>query len=158
MIPVWGSAREAVADAREGDVLGAVGNGVLALTDLAPGGYAAKGLAKGGLKLTGSHTWNATRKFMGKREMLAPNQHGHHGIIPQGGWGSHVPDFIKNQPPNIKAMPSPEVHGRIHGPYDGKPRYSPVERYWRGTPDWAKAVQSWVPSGLVTAADASHEK
>lgn len=48
-----------------------------------------------------------------KRGMLAPKQHGHHWAIPQNGWGKNVPDRIKNQPWNIKPMPSAEVHGRL---------------------------------------------
>lgn len=39
LVPVWGSAREAIADYREGDMVGPVGNGALALTDLTGEGY-----------------------------------------------------------------------------------------------------------------------
>jgi hypothetical protein len=46
VVPVWGSAREAIADAREGDVLGAVVNTGLAASDLVPGAFIAKGLSK----------------------------------------------------------------------------------------------------------------
>ncbi len=158
LVPVWGSAREAIADAHDGDWGGAVINGGLAAADLIPGTFAAKGIAKGGLKMAGSHTWNATRKWMGRRDMLEPFQHGHHGIIPNGGWGKRVPDAIKNQPPNITAMPSPEVHGRIHGRYKGQARYGELERYWRGTPGWARWAHLWAPNGAVTATDAARER
>lgn len=158
LVPVWGSAREAIADWHEGDVTGAIGNGILAVTDLAPGAFAIKGLAKGGAKLAGSHTWNATRKWMGKQGMLKKGQHGHHAIIPNSGWGKRVPDKIKNQPWNITGTASPEEHGRIHGKYKGKPRYSPVERYVRGAPNWAKAAHVWPITGSITAADAQSEK
>jgi hypothetical protein len=36
LIPVWGAGREALADAHDGDWLGAVGNGVMAVTDIVP--------------------------------------------------------------------------------------------------------------------------
>lgn len=156
--PVWGSAREAVADAYEGDVRGAVVNAGLAISDLAPGGYAVKAGAKGLIKAGGSHTWNATRKWMGKNGLAAPGQHVHHGIIPRGGVGKYVPDAIKNQPWNAAPMPSPEVHGRIHGGYKGQPQYGQLERYWRGTPDWAKRAHVWAPTGAVTAADSASER
>ncbi len=157
-VPVWGSAREGIADAYERDVIGALGNGVLALSDFVPGSFFVKGLAKGGLKLGGSHTWSATRKWMGKRGTLDAGQHGHHGMIPQGGWGRHVPDWFKNQPPNITAMPSPEVHGRIHGRYAKKPQYDLIQRYWRGTPDGAKSALALLASRSATAADSSGER
>jgi hypothetical protein len=66
--------------------------------------------------------------------MLAPKQHGHHWAIPQNGWGKNVPDRIKNQPWNIKPMPSAEVHGRLTNSYEGKPQFNAVERYVYGTP------------------------
>ena len=140
LIPVWGSGREALADLNEGhDGMAAV-NGALAISDLFVAGEVAKGLAKGGFKLAGSNSWNATRKWMGKNKFLDAGEHGHHWLIPQKGWGEHVPDVVKNQPWNIKRMASPEVHGRIHGPYAGKPRYNPVQGAWFGTPTWSKVV------------------
>lgn len=162
LVPVWGSAREAVADAAEGDVAGAIFNGALAVSDLAPGAFAVKTVAKAGIKGAvksgGSHTWGATRKWMGKNGLLEPGQHGHHGMIPRGGWGKIVPDSIKNQPWNITAMPTPVVHGRIHGPYAGLPQYGRVERYWRGTPDWAKTAHIWAPTGAATTIDSQSER
>jgi hypothetical protein len=158
VVPVWGSGREAVADALEGDVVGAVVNTGLALSDLAPGAYALKAGAKGAVKLAGSHTWNATRKWMGKNGLLEAGQHGHHGIIPRNGWGKIVPDGIKNQPWNITATRNVEDHMRIHGPYRGQPQYGQVERYWRGSPDWAKRAHVWAPTGAATAVDSANER
>lgn len=156
-VPVWGSAREAVADAYEGDVVGAVVNTGLALSDLAPGGYAVKAGAKG-LGKAGSQTWGATRKWMGRSGMLGHGQHGHHGIIPNNGWGKQVPDFIKNHPANITATRAPSDHMRIHGRYKGQPQYGILERYWRGSPDWAKRAHVWGPTGAATAADSDQER
>lgn len=148
LIPVWGSAREAMADGLEGDVVGAGLNAALALSDLTVGGAAAKGLVKGGVfiakagtKRAAPYGWKGNvRTWMGEKGHLEKGQPGHHWAIPQNGWGKDVPDWIKNQPWNIKGMPSAEVHGRIHGPYGQKPQYGVVERYVRGTPTWSKAA------------------
>lgn len=156
LVPVWGSAREAVADAYEGDVVGAVVNTGLAISDLAPGGNAVKAGAKG-LGKAGSHTWNATRKWMGRKGMLQPGQHGHHGIIPRNGWGKFVPDVVKNHPANITATRDTPDHMRIHGPYRGLPQYGPVQRYRRGSPDWAKRAHVRGPTGVATAVDSQTE-
>lgn len=161
IVPVWGSAREAVADAAEGDYLGAALNGALAVADLAPGAFAAKAATKVGVKgliKGGSNTWNATRKWMGKNGLAETGQHVHHGIIPQGGWGKKVPDRVKNQLWNATPMPSPQVHGRIHGPYGGLPRYPLPQRYWIGAPNWAKSAHVWLPSGGITLADSAQER
>lgn len=156
LVPVWGSGREAVADAYEGDVIGAVVNAGLALSDLAPGGYALKAGAKG-LGKAGSHTWGATRKWMGRNGMLQPGQHGHHGIIPNNGWGKPFPDAVKNHPANITATRDAADHMRIHGRYRGEPQYAQPERYWRGTPDWAKRAHVWIPTRITTAVDSQTE-
>jgi hypothetical protein len=140
LFPVWGSAREAGADFQGGhNVWGAV-NTALALSDLWLGGDIAKGLAKGGFKFAGSNTWNATRKWMGKNGFLDAGQHGHHWLIPQSGWGKDIPDIVKNQPWNIKGMPSPEIHGRIHGNYGGRPQFNVMQQIHFGMPAWAKTA------------------
>lgn len=58
LIPVWGSAREAVADVYDGDYLGAAGNTVLAVSDFIPakaiGGVALKAGLKGATKVEAS--------------------------------------------------------------------------------------------------------
>lgn len=148
LIPVWGSAREAIADGFEGDVAGATLNGALALSDLVVAGAVAKGVAKGavfvakeGTKRAAPYGWKGNvRKWMGEQGHLAPGQHGHHWAIPQNRWGKDVPDWIKNQPWNIKAMPSPEVHWRIEHRVGDLPRFNPAQRYWYGTPAGAKAA------------------
>jgi len=161
MVPVWGSAREAIADAKEGDVGGAVLNGVLAVTDLAPGAAllktAGKGAIKGAAKWGGSHTWKATRSWMGRRGLIEKGMEGHHALIPNGGWGKKVPEVIKNQPWNITALPK-EAHRRIHTRYGGQPRYGVVERTWVGTPTWGKATTGLIPSRMITGADAASER
>jgi hypothetical protein len=160
VIPVWGSGREALADLHDGDYLGAAGNGVMAVSDLAlvKGAFVAVG--KGAMKVGGSYAWRSkpwdevqgVRKWMGEKGYLKPGEHGHHGIIPQGGWGKAVPDYIKNQPWNIKAL-DPVTHRRIHGraTVDGvkAPRFNPAERVWRGTPTWTKPAAASGAGDLV---------
>lgn len=150
LLPVWGSAREAWADAEDGHGALAIINAALAISDLALAGAVGKGLAKGGLKLAGSNTWNATRKWMGKNGFLDAGQHGHHWFIGQSGWGKDIPDIIKNQPWNIKGMPSAEIHGRIHGSYGGKPQFNLLQQLHFGMPTWAKnaTVADATRSGL----------
>lgn len=146
LIPVWGSGRQAVADFQEGDYTGAALNGALAASDLFLAGSVAKGLAKGGLYMVkgtigedaAKSAWKAVRKDMGDRGLLEKGQHGHHWAIPQRGWGKSVPPEIRNHPLNIKPMQSPETHWRIEHRVGTKPRFNPAQRYWYGTPDWAK--------------------
>lgn len=163
LVPVWGSAREAVADYRDGDRVGAAVNGVMAVTDLAGGTVLLKGVAKGGLKLAGSHTWKQTSKWMrpprkgvkpGARPAsdypLQSGQHGHHWLIPQNEWGKNVPDVIKNQLWNIKAMPSEEVHTRMRGASNGKPAFNAAQRFWYGTPAWWKGGVGTIPGHVAS--------
>jgi hypothetical protein len=161
LIPVWGSGREAVADFQEGNYAGAALNGALAASDLFLAESIAKGLAKGGFYVAKNvarkapHDWDkVVRPWMGKQGFLEPLQHGHHWAIPQNGWGKQIPDAIKNQPWNIKPMPSAEVHGRIAGSYKGKPQFSVAERYWYGTPAWSKVGTAVAIGHPLAAANA----
>jgi hypothetical protein len=160
MIPVWGSGREAIADAQEGNYLGAGLNAALAVSDLWPAEDIAKGLAKGGFKLAGSHTWDATRKWLLKQGYRQPGEHGHHWLIPRNGWGRSVPDWIKNQPWNIKALP-PWAHYGVHGwkatmPDGVKQTMNTFDRLWYGTPHWAKAVPVSTAGHAVLAGENSN--
>lgn len=165
LIPVWGSGREAVADFHDGDYLGAGINGALAASDLFLAGSVAKGLAKGGVYVArgaakeAPYAWKTVvRPWMGKKGYLEAGQHGHHWAIPQSGWGKNVPEWFKNQPWNIKPMPSPEVHGRITGSYKGKPQFNALERYWYGTPAWSKVATGAAVGHPAAAAKAQAEK
>jgi hypothetical protein len=135
LVPVLGSARVAYADYLDHDYVGAGVNAALAVGDLSGEGFVLNELRRGGAKVVGSNAWKTTRKWMGDKGLLDAGQHGHHWLIPRK---SAAPDWLKNQPWNIKGMPSPEVHGRIHGRYAGKPQFNAVQRYWYGVPAWAK--------------------
>lgn len=147
LVPVWGSTREAVADWREGDRVGAIANGALALSDLSLASAGAKGLAKGaarglrgGLLKSAPNNWRTTRDWLGKRGYFEKGQHAHHWAIPNKGWGARVPDWVKNQPWNLKGMASPELHYGVHG--YGPIKLNRLERYWHGTPGWAKHLEA----------------
>jgi hypothetical protein len=71
--------------------------------------------------------------------------------------GKTVPDAIKNQPWNIKPMPSAEAHGRISGSYKGKPRFNAVERHLQGTPTWSKVATGAAVGHPIAAAKARRE-
>lgn len=139
-IPVWGSGREALADFQDGDVAGGVFNGLLAISDLIPAEASANALRKGAFK-GGSHSWPATREWMKKNGYLEKGIEGHHWLIPQNGWGKAIPESIKNQPWNIKALPK-VTHRRIHTRFLGEARYHPAQRYWYATPTWSKAASA----------------
>jgi hypothetical protein len=165
LIPVWGSAREAIADEEDGNAVGAAFNTALALSDLSVAGAGAnavrKAAFKSGLKgalfvLKGAvgdsakaTAWKSVRKKMGVHGLLEKYQHGHHWLIPQR-W-KDVPEFVRNHPLNIKAMPSEEVHGRVHGRYKGQPQFGLLGQYWRGTPHWSKAATGSVVGRPVAA-------
>ena len=167
LIPVEGSGREALADFQERNYLGAGFNGVLALSDLVPAKAVGEGLLKGGVKVAGPMVWRmkpwledaergveSASTWMRKERVfgmshLKPGQAGHHWAIPQNGWGKVWPDWLKNQPWNIKPMPDARIHGLIHDSYKGEPQFNALERYWHGTPDWWKALNlSYAGRGL----------
>lgn len=157
LIPVWGSAREAVADLHDDDLVGALGNGVLALSDVFLAGAGGKALLKGAAKISGSRAWgggSGVRAWMKDRGYLGPKREGHHWAIPQRQWGRDVPNWIKNQPWNIKAL-SQETHARLRSGRNGKPRFNPAQRYWHGTPAWSKVATGAAvghPAGATKAA------
>lgn len=165
MIPVWGSGREALADLHDGNYAGAAFNGAMAASDVFLAKALVAGLAKGGLKLGGTHVWRnapkeaeSARQWLGTRGFLKPNQPGHHWFLEQKG---SAPDWLRNQPPFIRGMEDAVQHGRVHGPYtvDGVklPQFNAAQRYWYGTPDWWKAANISAPAHAGLAADLAIE-
>jgi len=158
LIPVWGSGREALANLQEKDYPWAAFNGAMTLADGGVGSSAMEGLLKGAIKTRGPYVWR-TKPWLNDVEKgvmdastwmrqprafgmshLKPGQPAHHWAIPQNGWGKLVPDWIKNQPWNIKPMPNEVVHGRIHGPWPGLPQFDWLERLHYGVPTWPKLL------------------
>jgi len=140
-VPILGSGHEALADLQEGNYRGAALNGALAVLDAVPMEAAGNAIRKGAWK-GGSTTWNATRKWMAGRGYFEPGQHGHHWAVSQDSALARWKPGWFNQPWNIKPMPSPEIHGRIHGPYRGADQFGLLGRYWHGAPGWWKAVNA----------------
>lgn len=110
-----------------------------------------KGLWNREFKLLPPYSWKApprrspgARKWMTEKGIAAKGQDVHHGIIPNGRWGKHVPDAIKNQPFNARPLDEKLTHIRIHGNSrkTGLPRFNPVERYLHGAPTWWKAAHA----------------
>jgi hypothetical protein len=169
LIPVWGSGREAVADYQEGDYAGAALNGALAASDLFLAGSIVKGVAKGGVYVAKNaakkapYAWKTeVRPWMVEKGYLKPGQHGHHWAIPQNEWGKPFPDWLKNQPWNIKPMPEgpagAEMHARIRHGYRGKPQFNPVERYVYGTPTQSKVATGAAIGHPAAAAKAQSDE
>jgi hypothetical protein len=134
--------REARREVEQGHPIKGVVHAATAAADLELGRSIVNGVRRGAFKVSGSHSWGATRKWMGKLGVAGDAQHVHHWAIPKGGWGKRVPDFIKNQPWNGRPMETPLHHVRTHGASRkfGLPQFNALERYWHATPGWWKAA------------------
>jgi hypothetical protein len=138
MIPVWGPARETLVDRADGDVLGSLFNTGLAVADL----FGVGELVGDPIKI-GSHTWPATRKWMTQNGLAQKGQVVHHAIFERNqGIGKYLPDWFKNQPFNLKPMPSAQIHDRMTHAAWGQPQLNFFQQWHYGTPDWAKWIQA----------------
>lgn len=112
----------------------------------------AQGLTKGGLKLAGSHSWNASRKYYLKEGFAEPGKPLHHWFIHRNGpIGKSVPDGIKNQMWNLKLYKNQADHMVFgHGQnYLGREGAGVLGRLWYGTPTWPKlTILSYGGRGL----------
>ncbi len=139
-IPVYGSGRTAINDFQTGHPVWGTVDALVAVSDLLLVGTAAKTVWKVGMKglfkFGGSHTWDATRKWLarsGWREFRG--QPFHHWFIEQrSAIGKLVPNVVKNQPWNLMPLRSVLEHEMIHGGHGASGLYG----LWYGTPDWAK--------------------
>lgn len=138
-VPFIGSARDAYEDFENGRYWWGAFNTVMAISDVflvkslivAGGKFATKTALK-----TGSHTWGATRSWMGRTGQAAKGQHVHHWFLHRSqGIGKHAPDWLKNQPWNLMPMKSESIHMMIHSP-----KTSIVYKFYHGTPQWFKAT------------------
>lgn len=145
--------REARREVVRGHVFRGLIDGATAAADLEFGRSAVSGIRRGSVKLSGSHSWGATRKWLGRAGLAEKNQQMHHALIPNSGWGKEVPEVIKNQPWNLKATESPLHHTRIHGRSlkFGLSRFNAAERYWHGTSTWWKAANGSAAGHAVQA-------
>lgn len=63
--------------------------------------------------MTGSHSWNATRKYYLKKGFAKPNQPLHHWALHRNqGIGKYAPDWLKNQMWNLKSFSTQSMHMR----------------------------------------------
>ena len=143
MIPIWGSGRAAVDHFQNGNYWQGTFYTAMAVSDVFLVKSIATGLAKGGLKLAGSSSWGATRKYYLKNGFAKPNQPLHHWLIQQNGrLGKHLPNSFKNQMWNLKSFSTASMHMRAgHGyNYMGEQGFNLMGRLWYGTPTWPKLV------------------
>ncbi|WP_175361142.1 RHS repeat-associated core domain-containing protein [Bradyrhizobium sp. STM 3843] len=99
------------------------------------GGGLAGGLEKGAFRFKdfGSHTWDATRKWMNTEgiQLLEDGQARHHWLFERNqGIGRIVPDWIKNQPWNTNPI-SKSLNSKL-GQYPGLA--------WLAAPGWARSL------------------
>jgi len=151
LIPVWGSGKQAVHEFECGRWGWGTFHAAVAISDVFLVKAAADALAKGALKISGVHTWEATRKWLTKKGWREfKGQHMHHWLIPQNGWGRYIPDAIKNQPWNLMGMRSAAFHRGLHG--IGPDPMNLLGKTAYGTPTWFKlgifssggrVVQNW---------------
>lgn len=145
MLPVYGPARSTIDNVQNGQYGWAIANFGLTVSDLIPARATATAIWRGTVWKFGDTTWDAWNAGVrtgvkpwlidrGWREYVG--QHFHHWLIPQGGWGSAVSTWIKNQPWNILPMPSRAIHNAVEG--KGPLRWGPLKRFWHGTPHWFK--------------------
>jgi hypothetical protein len=161
IVPVVGSAHEAVADFQEGHPFLAAANVGLAGLELTGVGDVGSDLVKGGIRFGRSQTWNALRKAYGKEGLIDAFQPGHHIIERQHipGW---VPDRVANHWLNIKPMTDrvidgvehtgAQVHRRIHGRarVNGQlmPRFTPLQRLQYATKPSTRGLLGVAPETL----------
>lgn len=143
MIPIWGSGRAAIDHFQNGNYWQGTFYTAMAISDVFLVKSIATGLAKGGLKLAGSSSWTATRKYYLQKGFAKPNQPLHHWLIQQNGrFGKNVSNAIKNQMWNLKPFATASMHMRAgHGyNYLGKEGFGLLGQLYYGTPAWPKLV------------------
>lgn len=151
LVDTLGSARRAREKWVAGDQLGAGIEAALNGPDQYLSGAALKGLLKkGGFKFSGKFDWSAppwkdpgVRKWLEQSGFVNPGEQAHHWAIPQNGWGKIVPNFIKNQPWNVKGMdavPHRRTHGRAKVDGEWLPEFTGLEKLWNATPAYFKAA------------------
>jgi hypothetical protein len=133
LIPVWGSGREAIADFSNGEWGWGMVDSVICISDVVMVRSLFKDAIIVGAK-AGSHSWPATRKWLGKIGFAEKGQDVHHWFFAQGGLiGKNIPG-LANQVWNLKTMPSAAFHTAVHY------RFNPVVNFILATPPWFQAL------------------
>jgi RHS repeat-associated protein len=137
LIPVYGPMRQAGYDFGQGSWGWGAFNTGIACSDVIPLRSLANAGCRGAWKF-GGVSWRRVRGWLGERGWLKPWQDGHHWCIPRNGWGESVPNWLKNQPWNVMAMPDAAFHDALHG--IGPLGWTLPERLWHGSPLWFRAA------------------
>ncbi len=148
-IPVWGSAKHALHDFECGRWGWGLFNTGMAALDVFGGAT----LLKAGWRL-GSHTWKRTRPWLTQTGFAEKGKHVHHAFVPQK-WISSETEWLFNQPWNLKPLtPPPGIDpGRWHMMVEGRtPGLYAPQRWWHGTPAWAKAAETSMVGKAANAA------
>ncbi len=151
LIPIWGSARSAINHFQNGRWFQGSFQTAMAVSDV----FLVKSIAtmaSKGLWKFGSHSWGATRKWLGKRGYADKYQHVHHGVVEQASYRGTQWESLFNQPWNLKPLnPKPGYSmDQWHKMIEGKlPGLNPAERWWYGTPDWIRYVEMSYGGRLV---------
>ncbi|MBL8771539.1 MAG: hypothetical protein JNK30_09175 [Phenylobacterium sp.] len=151
-IPVVGPAWEAAADLQDGNYGGAAFNATMAVADALPVGAIVKGTraaTKGiGLVTKKSMSAGATAKRIRRAGLAVKGDEIHHTVALNG--LSRSAQSWKNNPALLKTLPQ-ETHRRLHGAWNGKPRFNPIMRAWHGTTDWQKTFPTAIGSYAADA-------
>lgn len=114
-IPVWGSGRAAIDHFQNGNYGWGTFHTAMAISDVFLVKSIATGIGKGAWKL-GSHSWSATRRWMGKRGYAESGQLVHHWAVSQATAKKYGVEGLTNQPWNLMTFPNQSLHMRAgHG-------------------------------------------
>jgi hypothetical protein len=153
-IPVIGPAWEAVADVQDGNYGRAALNTAFAIGDALPAGPIVRGVkaaSKGiGVLKTGSVTSGAAIKKIRKAGLAGKGEEVHH-TVPLKGKGRSEQDW-RNHYALLKTLPK-ETHRRLHGSWNGKPKFGLAGQLWHGTTNWQKTGSAAIGSILLDAGE-----
>lgn len=97
-----------------------------------------------------SRRWDAVSQRYRRAQQRAGN-------APSGKWEAHHWGFSRggrqgstwrNHPANLNPM-SRASHRRMHGDYGRLSEYNPLQKWWHGTPSWAKLVEGSILGGIL---------
>jgi hypothetical protein len=141
LIPIWGSGRAAIDHFQSGNWGRGLLNTGIAISDVFLVKSIGTAIGKGAWKL-GSHSWSATRSWLGKTGYAEAGQPVHHWAVSQATAKQYGLEAVTNQPWNLMTFPNQSLHLRAgHGMnFLDKPGYGAFGQIWYGTPIWPKAV------------------
>jgi hypothetical protein len=137
LIPIWGSGRAAIDHFQNGNWGRGLLNTGIAISDVFLVKSIGTAIGKGAWKL-GSHSWSATRRWLGQAGYAEAGQPVHHWAVSQATAKQYGLEAITNQPWNLMPMSSQAFHQSLHGV--GPNAFGPVGQFWYGTPIWFKTT------------------